>query len=93
MATQEIPETIYMTAAQIRKLARLARLHSSNAVVRVESAEAQAEAINVEFLDEYGYRVPGLNGGRRAGYGFVIRENGWSNPPVKRAGEILANAR
>jgi hypothetical protein len=90
MDTDQTPETIQMTGAQIRKLARLARLHP-DAMIKVE--QTSDEAIHVEFLDEYGYRVTGLNGGRKDCYAFVIRENGWSNPSVKRATDTLASAR
>lgn len=77
------PETVQLTIHQIRKLARLARLHSSDARVKIEQTDE--EFIQVEFLDEYGYRVPGPGGGRRDCYAFVIRESGWSNPSVRRA--------
>jgi len=86
----ETPETIHMTPAQVRKLARIIRLHPEDA--RIKLTQTSEEAIHVEFCDEWGYRVrTGLNGGLPPAHAFVIRENGWSNPSVKRANLFRLN--
>jgi hypothetical protein len=80
--TDAVLETIQMTPAAVRKLARLTSLHPDS-IVEIAQTES-GEAWQVEFLDEYGSHVRGPHG-IKAGHLVVIRENGWSNPSFLRA--------